>query len=410
MNTKITLVELARLMAEATSTSNRVCELFLRELFTTISQALIEGESVKVKGIGTFKVTTVKPRKSVNVNTGDVMEIKAYKKVSFTPDKSIAEAVNQPFAQFETVFLNDDLSEEKLAEIDEQYPSLLDDISNPPEPAPFPEPENIPQVIGEKKQVASPVPTTAPTLATASDHAPEKEVCDPETEPETKPETIEKTVGNKALAAFGVPVEPTQDEKPVEKQSENEPAEPAATTPVHEPVKSPSTPVAQLEPEEDDGFRRPAPRNTYTPTQEQISRQQSNRNKRKLWWALLAVLAVGVLCWLFTLGGGKSDREQVTVAEGDAVAATIAETEVITDTVTSKIVLSTLSDKYYDSPWFWVYIYEENKAIINDPNNVPPGTAVVIPPAEKYGIDANDQASLKKAQRRSWEILTQGKR
>lgn len=410
MNTKITLVELARLMAEATSTSNRVCELFLRELFTTISQALIEGESVKVKGIGTFKVTTVKPRKSVNVNTGDVMEIKAYKKVSFTPDKSIAEAVNQPFAQFETVFLNDDLSEEKLAEIDEQYPSLLDDISNPPEPAPFPEPENIPQVIGEKKQVASPVPTTAPTLATASDHAPEKEVCEPETEPETKPETIEKTVGNKALAAFGVPVEPTQDEKPVEKQSENEPAEPAATTPVHEPVKSPSTPVAQPEPEEDDGFRRPAPRNTYTPTQEQISRQQSNRNKRKLWWALLAVLAVGVLCWLFTLGGGKSDREQVTVAEGDTVAATIAESEVITDTVTSKIVLSTLSDKYYDSPWFWVYIYEENKAIINDPNNVPPGTAVVIPPAEKYGIDANDQASLKKAQRRSWEILTQGKR
>ena len=95
------------------------------------------------------------------------------------------------------------------------------------------------------------------------------------------------------------------------------------------------------------------------------------------------------------------------------MADTIAEVEepvVITDTVTTQIVLSTLSDKYYDSPWFWVYIYEENKAIINDPNNVPPGTAVVIPPAEKYGIDASDPASLKKAQRRSWEILTQGKR
>ena len=77
----------------------------------------------------------------------------------------------------------------------------------------------------------------------------------------------------------------------------------------------------------------------------------------------------------------------------------------ITDTVTSQIVLSTLADRYYGSPWFWVYIYEENKSIISDPDNVRPGTAVVIPPAEKYGIDASSPASLKKAQRRSWEIL-----
>ena len=76
-----------------------------------------------------------------------------------------------------------------------------------------------------------------------------------------------------------------------------------------------------------------------------------------------------------------------------------------TDTITSKVVLTTLAEKYYGSQWFWVYIYEENKDIITDPNNVRPGTAVVIPPAEKYGIDVNDRASLKKAQRRSWELL-----
>ena len=125
MNSKITLVELARLMAQATSTTSRVCELFLRELFTTVSQALIDGENVKIKGIGTFKVTAVKPRKSVNVTTGDPMEIKGYNKVSFTPDKKLAEALNQPFAQFETVFLNDAVSDEKLAEIDAHYPSAL---------------------------------------------------------------------------------------------------------------------------------------------------------------------------------------------------------------------------------------------------------------------------------------------
>ena len=75
--------------------------------------------------------------------------------------------------------------------------------------------------------------------------------------------------------------------------------------------------------------------------------------------------------------------------------------------VTSQIVLSTLAEKHYGSPWFWVYIYQENKnrGIISDPNNIRPGTRVVIPPAKKYGINPNDKASLKKAQRLSWEIL-----
>ena len=75
--------------------------------------------------------------------------------------------------------------------------------------------------------------------------------------------------------------------------------------------------------------------------------------------------------------------------------------------VTSQIVLTTLSEKHYGSPWFWVYIYEENRdrGIISDPNNIKPGTRVVIPPASKYGIDPKDKSSLKKAQRKSWEYL-----
>ena len=125
MNAKITLVELTQLMAESTSTTKRVCELFLRELFATISQALIEGESVKIKGIGTFKVTEVKPRKSVSVQSGKSIEVKGYSRITFTPTKALAAAVNQPFEQFETVYLHDEVSDEKLAEIDERYPSIL---------------------------------------------------------------------------------------------------------------------------------------------------------------------------------------------------------------------------------------------------------------------------------------------
>ena len=78
---------------------------------------------------------------------------------------------------------------------------------------------------------------------------------------------------------------------------------------------------------------------------------------------------------------------------------------VVTDVVTDQIVLVTLAEKHYGSPWFWVYIYEENRDKISNPNNIKPGTRVVIPPAEKYGINAKNPESLKKARRKSWEYL-----
>ena len=125
MNTKITFVELVDMIAESTSTTKRVCELFVKELFATVSQALIDGETVKIKGIGTFKLTPVKPRKGVDVNTGEPIQIESHNKLTFTPDKSLAEAINQPFAQFETVMLDDAVTDEKLAAIDEEHPSVM---------------------------------------------------------------------------------------------------------------------------------------------------------------------------------------------------------------------------------------------------------------------------------------------
>ena len=393
MNSKITLVELARLMAESTSTTSRMCELFLRELFTTVSQALINGESVKIKGIGTFKVTPVKPRKSVNVTTGDPMEIKGYNKVTFTPDKKLAEAVNQPFAQFETVFINDAVSDEKLAEIDARYPSAFNENNENPTPsAPS-------EVIEQNVSAPEPKPTPEPEPEPEPVVEPEPPIAS-EPEPEPEPVADEEPVGRRALAAFGVPMGPEPEPEPIKQ------------TPVASPqaVVPDSSPANEPDDEEEDNFYRPAPRNAYTPTQEQISRYRAGKNRKWL-WLLPALLLVGVLCWLFTRGGGKADdSSENVIPQADTVVAEVAEPAVITDTVTTQIVLSTLSDKYYGSPWFWVYIYEENKSFISDPDNVPPGTAVVIPPAEKYGIDANDPASLKKAQRRSWEILTQGKR
>ena len=399
MNTKITFVELVDMIAESTSTTKRVCELFVKELFATVSQALIDGESVKIKGIGTFKVARMKPRKGVDVNTGEPIQIESHNKLTFTPDKSLAEAINQPFAQFETVILDDDITDEKLAAIDEEHPSTIpetpiaandavgsldDDFPEFHEPLPTTEPDEffVPEPIGspkpileEKQELPKPEPTP--------EHEPE-----PTLEPEPEPEPIKEPEPRPVLEKK---VEPVPEPELPKKQNE--------------PVK----PVE--EPEPTDTFHRPEPRNAYTPTQEQIDNQGKTSLKRWL-WALLAALILGALGWLIFGGGSGNDsgnkqnaESSQEVAPVDSDATTVEASSVITDTVTSKIVLSTLSDRYYDSPWFWVYIYEENKNIISDPNNVRPGTIVVIPPAEKYGIDANDPASLKKAQRLSWEIL-----
>lgn len=414
MNARITLGELAELIAESASTSKRVSELFLREFIAVVSQALIDGESVKVKGIGTFKVTKVKSRKSVSVSTGDEIEIAGYSKLTFTPDKSFADAVNQPFAQFETVVLDDEVTDEKLAEIDKQYPSLFEDMSTMPEPPddlpepPTPSLDDLPEAV---------VPTVAKHVVKEPQapvvQGPEPSQGEPEpvkpaiATPIEKP-SVDETASRVSPAApvakpivntplMGIPID-----GPSERPKQEQPAKP-------EPKSEP-----EPEPEPEDDFRRPEPRNAYTPTPEQIERHNKPDRKRWLWIALAALVA-GALLWLWLSPSGKSDEPvpEAVVVDSDSTAGVVetapakkaADDTVITDIVTSKIVLSTLSEKYYNSPWFWVYIYEENKSIISDPNNVKPGTSVVIPPAEKYGIDAKDPASLKRAQRRSWEIL-----
>ena len=108
MNTELTLIELTELLAESTSTSTRVCELFLRELFSIVSQELIKGGMVTIKNIGTFKVIESKARSAAaTAPVGKRTKEPLHKRISFTPAKSLADAVNQPFAQFETVILDD---------------------------------------------------------------------------------------------------------------------------------------------------------------------------------------------------------------------------------------------------------------------------------------------------------------
>lgn len=119
MNNKITFPELTKLLAQTSGYSEEICDAFLRELFTIVSDTITEGDSVKIKGIGTFKSTRVEERKSINVNTGAEMVIPGHRKVNFTPDKSLAEAINAPFAMFEPVEVQSGITDEMLSAEDD---------------------------------------------------------------------------------------------------------------------------------------------------------------------------------------------------------------------------------------------------------------------------------------------------
>lgn len=94
---------------------------FIAEMFKLIEDALKTDKQVKVKGLGSFKLTTVNARESVDVNTGERIVIESREKISFSPDPSLSDLVNSPFAQFETVVLNDGVD---FSEIDNYYSKL----------------------------------------------------------------------------------------------------------------------------------------------------------------------------------------------------------------------------------------------------------------------------------------------
>lgn len=115
---KFSLNSLAAKFASKSGISQTEAELFIRKMFEVCNQGLETDKQVKMRWLGTFKVTAVKDRESVDVNTGERILIEGRDKISFTPDNILKEIVNKPFAQFETVVVNDDVD---FDSIDEKY-------------------------------------------------------------------------------------------------------------------------------------------------------------------------------------------------------------------------------------------------------------------------------------------------
>lgn len=151
---KFSLNTLGKLLADKSGLSQVEAELFIRKMFDVCNQGLDADKQVKIKWLGTFKVQATKDRESINVNTGERFTIEGRYKLTFTPDNILKEIVNKPFAQFETVVVNDGVD---FDEIDEKFgeeqtedaPAQVIDFLDEEKTA-TPNPEGV--VIGSEKE------------------------------------------------------------------------------------------------------------------------------------------------------------------------------------------------------------------------------------------------------------------
>ena len=118
MEGKVLLQDLAQSIAAKRKMQRKDAETFLKAFFETISDGILLDKTVKVKGLGTFKMIEVQDRESVNVNTGERIVIPGHSKISFTPDNELKDEVNKPFALFQTVIINEGTSIEEMEKVD----------------------------------------------------------------------------------------------------------------------------------------------------------------------------------------------------------------------------------------------------------------------------------------------------
>lgn len=227
MENKITIIDLAEGLAKRKHIQRKDAELFIRTVFDTIQERLLEGDPVKVKGLGTFKLITVNSRESVNVQTGERIVIDSHAKVSFTPDKALSDRVNRPFADFETVALNDATKTEDMERIDLPEPEAteeptteaiqapLADIVEPAAEVAQAEPEEIvlpePEVAqAEPEAIVEPTPEVVePTPEVV-----EEPVVEPVVEETTPEPVIEEEPKVEPIAEEEPKVEPVAVEEP----------------------------------------------------------------------------------------------------------------------------------------------------------------------------------------------------
>lgn len=355
---------------------------FIREFTAIIEGTLARGESVSVKGIGTFHA----------VEVADELYIE------FAPDATLAETVNAPFSIFEPVELPDNLTDADM--------ETAEMACNETEPASQPCPPPIPP----RREAAAPEPAaTSPVSEPAPGPIIEAPVQPEHAEPEHK--TAAPVSGNNEPEQAPQNALPTKEiEKIIEHERVVEVRDHSSHHTMHIVIASLLSLVAGLA----IGFfannrlnlSHIKNVNIEAEGVNVISKTEAKEGKSATADSLASVAA------------GPSDSipadtvspgQGSTAVEPEAKTVESSRAAIVTDTVKANRYLTTMARRHYGKKIFWVYIYEENKNIIDNPDHIAPNTVVVIPPAEKYGIKAGDKESEADAMRRAQAIVNSQK-
>jgi len=405
---KISSQEIIDLVATKASVSKRAAEEFLKAMIATIEEALLSGELVKIKNFGTFKLQWNEPRKSVNVNTGEEIIIDGYYKVTFSPETSLKDLVNEPFAHLEAVQLD---GENNLNVSEQQELEALDPLRIFTEQA-----TEIKDILSEIQALSSnvtPHETENPILN-------EVEVIPDETKTKEK-EVILDEITIEEKEHF-LPIETTQEF--IKKE------EIAIQSVVHE---------VDVE-----------------PLQQEVKKPKS-KHKARLFVLLIILLAGGVATGLYfssstvkeltdstfiplkmkilkvsekisvtdmvnTISGWISPETQkppltvtIVIPKDTTAIDTVVNQQPIdslqllfdsprvysgylgSERINHGSRLTLFAKRYYGNKLFWVYIYEANKDRIKNPNQIPEGTLIKIPKLDKRLIDSNNSRCIQKA-------------
>ncbi len=390
MNEKITLQDLVELLSEKNDMTKKNADAFLRCMFDLIEEALTNEKYVKIKGLGTFKLTEVDSRESMNVNTGERIEIQGHTKISFTPDTTMKELINKPFSHFETVILNDGVELEDTPfdiepKVEEMADEMVEKIIEEPQ-------VEVEPVVEVKVEVAE-EPVVSPVV---DEPIPVEEVSE---SVEEEPKEIEAVVDEEPEVSEPVDIE----EKPVEVEEKIEPIEEEISEEV-----SISEEKVEVKPEI---FVPEAPR-------------AENKTTFKVLIGIIVVLLLIILFgvyWIFfrqekvdtnweytapvkeTASVVQVEEQQAVkedtllVSEDTMVVQPVQEEQTmvlpedvvyeITGTITTLTLepgqtLVKLALKYYGSKNFWPYIVQHNPDVIKDADRVPKGATIKIPKLE----------------------------
>ena len=287
----LTIKDLAEILVQKHQLDSRSAEAFINAVIETIHEGLKSDRVVKVKGFGTFKLTAVRERESINVNTGERVVISGHDKVSFTPDAVLRDLVNKPFAQFDTVVLADGVDFEDMPEVEiEDGDAAADEVADIPASV-----KEEAKVVSEASEVSVAPKEPEPEDVGAPVAEPEVEV-EPVVEQKPEPEPVaEEPIAEEPIAEEPVAVEETVVEEAQPEESES-PASPETLGSLEssETIENSASPASTKEPEQEE---------SQEETPDYISEFYEDADDNKRMFLIYAIIVNVVVAALFFVFG-----------------------------------------------------------------------------------------------------------